>query len=179
MKTLRRRYTREIRAWDWGRIRAEAVDAAKPDPYERDDQSVGYTYLGSCLSLAPSGKYYHPFACSNVDPCPICKGSGETSMPMRDRKARAEARRLHRQGIWHVRDAPNPDIRSHVAIVYRIEKSRDYTCSRCGGLGSHEAYQDQEWHAALEHVSEEHGLFVGGPDDCDGVDIYVGIVVER
>ena len=32
--------------------------------------------IGSCLHLAPSGKYYLPFACSNVDPCPYCEGKG-------------------------------------------------------------------------------------------------------
>ena len=29
-------------------------------------------YLGSCLNLTPSGKYYTPFACSNVEVCRAC-----------------------------------------------------------------------------------------------------------
>ena len=34
-------------------------------------------YMGSCLSLAPSGKYYMPWACSNLDPCEFCDGEGK------------------------------------------------------------------------------------------------------
>ena len=32
-------------------------------------------YLGSWFNC-PSGKYYMPFACSNVELCPRCKGKG-------------------------------------------------------------------------------------------------------
>lgn len=33
-------------------------------------------YLGSCFSILPSGKYYTPFANSNVDLCKLCGGTG-------------------------------------------------------------------------------------------------------
>lgn len=33
-------------------------------------------YIGSVLSLTPSGKYYLPFACSHVENCNRCKGKG-------------------------------------------------------------------------------------------------------
>jgi hypothetical protein len=41
-----------------------------------DDPSNNYmsVYLGTLIN--PSGKYYLPFACSNVDDCPRCKGKG-------------------------------------------------------------------------------------------------------
>lgn len=41
-----------------------------------DDEIVVQIYLGSVLSLVPSGKYYAPFACSNLAPCPYCQGQG-------------------------------------------------------------------------------------------------------
>lgn len=33
-------------------------------------------FLGTVFSLCPSGKYYMPFACSNVEPCNHCHGEG-------------------------------------------------------------------------------------------------------
>jgi len=33
-------------------------------------------YLGTVFNMFPSGKYYTPWACSNVEPCPRCKGEG-------------------------------------------------------------------------------------------------------
>ena len=33
-------------------------------------------FLGTVFCLYPSGKYYMPFACSNVELCPKCKGEG-------------------------------------------------------------------------------------------------------
>ena len=35
-------------------------------------------FLGTVFALCPSGKYYLPFACSNVETCPRCKGNGST-----------------------------------------------------------------------------------------------------
>lgn len=35
---------------------------------------VAGVYLGTLIN--PSGKYYMPFACSNVEVCPRCKGEG-------------------------------------------------------------------------------------------------------
>ena len=47
------------------------------DPEEDDDgEVVEACYLGSVFSLTPSGKYYMPWACSNVEPCKRCKGEG-------------------------------------------------------------------------------------------------------
>lgn len=33
-------------------------------------------FLGTVMALYPSGKYYTPWASSNVEPCPRCKGEG-------------------------------------------------------------------------------------------------------
>lgn len=41
-----------------------------------DEDSYLTLYLGTVFSIMPSGKYYLPFACSNVDACNRCKGKG-------------------------------------------------------------------------------------------------------
>jgi hypothetical protein len=45
------------------------------DDYKDEDGNV-MVFVGTVFSLTPSGKYYLPFACSNVDLCPRCKGKG-------------------------------------------------------------------------------------------------------
>lgn len=42
------------RDWDWDGLRQDAM-------------AEGSAYLGSCFYLYPSGKYYTPFACGNVN----------------------------------------------------------------------------------------------------------------
>ena len=40
-----------------------------------DGNFVKSIYLGDHCCIYPSGKYYMPFACSNVEKCPMCHGS--------------------------------------------------------------------------------------------------------
>ena len=69
------RYTAAIAAWDWSAIKREALE----NPNEGMDGDLeGATYLGSILSLSPSGKMYAPWACSNLSPCEGCNGKGVT-----------------------------------------------------------------------------------------------------
>jgi hypothetical protein len=51
----------------------------KDSPYQDTDMegnTVERVFLGTVFSLTPSGKFYTPFASSNVDSCPRCKGHG-------------------------------------------------------------------------------------------------------
>lgn len=42
-----------------------------------DSDSICYSiYIGSVFSIMPSGKFYMPWACSNVNLCSRCKGKG-------------------------------------------------------------------------------------------------------
>ena len=41
-----------------------------------DNNVIASEFLGTVFALTPSGKYYPPWANSNVDPCPRCKGTG-------------------------------------------------------------------------------------------------------
>ena len=43
-----------------------------------DGNLIASLFVGTVFSLTPSGKYYMPFACSNVELCPRCKGTGQT-----------------------------------------------------------------------------------------------------
>lgn len=58
----RRIYRKEIRAWDWAGI----LEEANANVHEEDDIRIGRSYLGTVMNLIPSGKYYTPWACSNV-----------------------------------------------------------------------------------------------------------------
>ena len=165
-------YARSLRIdFRWGRIKAEA-------------REEGYALLGTVFALTPSGKFYAPWACSNVRGCRRCGGSGE----VKNRKGNPEEYLVVRQAAWAVREAliqthgfwfegrwPEGDEERANALDRAAEAIRPtHTCSWCKGTGSHEAAKDADWHDALERVAEENGLFVGGPDGADGCDVWVG-----
>lgn len=61
--------------------RATVKSALQENPYtykNENGDSVKSVFLGTVFGIMPSGKYYMPFACSNVDSCPRCKGEGQT-----------------------------------------------------------------------------------------------------
>lgn len=68
----------EIRADVNSTIRSAMRDFdAKAEPTrDLDGNLILSYYLGSVFGLLPSGKYYTPFASSNVDACSRCKGEG-------------------------------------------------------------------------------------------------------
>lgn len=72
-----RRYAKEIESqFNWAGLARDCdqnyADAVEKHGQEWADNQAEYgqscrsAYLGNCLSLSPSGKYYTPFACSNV-----------------------------------------------------------------------------------------------------------------
>ena len=52
-----------------------AANAATLDDY-KDEEGDVLVFVGTVFGLTPSGKYYTPWANSNVEPCPRCKGEG-------------------------------------------------------------------------------------------------------
>ena len=50
--------------FDWPKMKAEALRNPHYDPDVEDD--VCSVFLGTIMALTPSGKYYMPWACSNV-----------------------------------------------------------------------------------------------------------------
>lgn len=60
---LSRKYRKEILSWDWeGLVLAAEAQEAVEDIY--GDSRYKLVYIGSVMSLSPSGKYYMPW-CSN------------------------------------------------------------------------------------------------------------------
>ena len=43
------------------------------EPYkDMDGNTLKSVFIGTCFNIMPSGKYYMPFACSNVEKCSKC-----------------------------------------------------------------------------------------------------------
>lgn len=71
MPTLERKYIAEIREWDWKRIKADAIENLKDNLRDHGrrcagEDTVGLDWLGTIFGITPSGKFYTPFAYSNV-----------------------------------------------------------------------------------------------------------------
>jgi hypothetical protein len=171
-------------------IRTELNRADWEDDAEEPGLQVRRLYLGSVLSLTPSGKFYTPFACSNVDACKTCKGT--TRVVARRHKRRTQkkqagrhARILRRfEALYGSPDTetglePSPSLapryrptaserRAAYAFIDRQPKAYrsrylrvGATCTACGGLGSREAYLDELWNeAAEEAISSIEGCYL-------------------
>ena len=48
---------------------------------DMDGNTLKSVFIGTCFNIMPSGKYYMPFACSNVEKCLKCDGKGEIMNP--------------------------------------------------------------------------------------------------
>lgn len=129
-------------------------------PWEKS-QEIRSIYLGSLIN--PSGKYYLPFACSNVEGCPRCHGTGKTSIPHRcnfcgGTGAREYPMNAERKGkglfSCHVCDGKgkvNPE------------------CTWCAGMGSREAHLDELFWERMDKEAEALGYFImsGEGAPCD------------
>jgi hypothetical protein len=62
---------------------------------DEEGNKIQTIYLGSILDLTPSGKFYTPFAHSNVDGCPRCNGNGMIKNKHGKKKKYALAQRKH------------------------------------------------------------------------------------
>lgn len=139
-------------------------------------------FVGTVMSLYPSGKYYMPWACSNLDACPNCNGTGKTKTKKHRLLKKWKAARKRCFDLANKFDLKGKldELQKHgwyryhrraSAMLHRLEE--DMVCSKCNGLGSHEAYADEKFSEALQKEAEERGLFVtaGEGDPCD---IFVG-----
>jgi hypothetical protein len=144
-------------------------------------------WLGTVFGLTPSGKYYMPFACSNVAGCDACKGTGILPVHRRRRIAGKWVARHRRTmarfdklfgsepGIPSLGAAYQPPgHRAAYAYIarqpkrFRMRSLSAPQCTACGGLGSREAYLDQLWHEACEEAFAEAGIGF----DCEGEDYF-------
>ena len=136
LKEYEKRITEEILSWDW----------SDDDGFlcENDEGNPIYSlYLGSCFDLQYSGKYYTPYACSNVDHCEYCNGSGVLG--------------------WYA------DYNIQAPPECRHTYIRTHDCVVCGGVGSEEAAKDEVFYEVLEQIASEYNMWVV----YEGTDIFL------
>lgn len=153
-----------------------------------DGREVRRTYLGSWQGLSPSGKTYMPWACSNVDECPVCFGSCTITSPLKRRlrkKYRNKALKLrkhllryygtYRGGKW---EWP-PHLCKRLFHWDELARERP-PCPRCGGVGSAEAHDDEVFTEALDTLLEnEVDLYIEQSDGGIFVTQYRGAAEEE
>lgn len=149
-------------------------------PTEDGDGVQRTVFLGSLIN--PSGKYYLPFACSNLNPCPQCGGSGK----IKRAKARLikklsnaidqhRAKYRERKSFWRLPGLERARLCRISSTDLFVERARlrletlNAQCERCGGCGSHEAHDDEVFWEMLEKEAEAHGYSImsGEGDPCD------------
>lgn len=63
---LEAEYMDSLGDWNWKDIKAECVRNLEPDA-DNPGQQIGRSYLGSVLTLTPSGKFYMPWTSNQTD----------------------------------------------------------------------------------------------------------------
>jgi len=167
--------------WDMGSIR-EGLDA---EPWELDECSgmmVRSFYLGTAMNLTPSGKYYLPYACSNVEVCPECLGKGNVPNAGQDTTITSIAGKLEEELRTYCMETYGPfcDGKWPKALCGVLDKlwqaCEDFSgvkvCPKCQGTGSEEAHLDEEWWDIMEKLFEQHGLSIHCSEGCS-TDIMV------
>lgn len=187
MATLYEKYRAEINAWNWDAIIANAENnPVESNDYMGDGETYGSEYIGSVLSLSPSGKYYTPWANSNVDECPMCHGTSKVKNGRGDQalyeKMKDEENQLRQDMMRQYKQFDEWPKEIHV-ILDRILKDikvviPEIQCPRCGGLGSYEAYQDQEFWQALEDVANKHGGWIESGEG-DPLDTFFCVSIDQ
>ncbi len=164
-ETRKEVYVKEIAGWDWDSI----VSQAKNNLFREDDNVIGSCFLHSYLST-PSGKIYTPFACSNVTPCPHCKGEGGVtnlnSNPEKYAKFKIEYEKhvrgvITEYGMYSDRLWPE-EVKDDMATRQQYLGSLQpiLTCPFCDGLGSEEVRLDELYNEALEEVANDYGGYI-------------------
>lgn len=173
--------------FDMAKVQAAIAREDWEDDIHGDGGQVRRLYLGSVFGLTPSGKYYQPFACGNVTPCPTCKGSGRVTPRKLKRRTQKKHSTRHATTMrrWERRwGAPTGlygrDLSAHEARAKawldaqpKAFRLRGFVpgdvCTACCGGGSQEAHHDELWRLSAEAAFEAIGLSIeaGDGDPCD------------
>ena len=138
LKEYELRITEDISNWNWKNVERYA------EPTEDEEGNpIWCFFLGSSLALNYSGKYYQPWACSNVEKCEYCNGNGYVGWGM----------------FYNANALPE----------YRHNYPMKYGCPVCDHLMSEEAAKDEVWSEVLEEIASEHGISVY----YDGTDVFL------
>lgn len=150
--------------------------------YEDEDGNKLQTiYLGSILNLTPSGKFYTPWANSNLDYCPRCNGTGH----IRNKRGRTKKynslrkqlknllNNMKRQEYGFPINWPTTTDKKFHKLADRVMKYQPtITCPDCNGIGSLEARLDQDWWDKLESELDTIGAWNHGSEG-DGCDVMI------
>lgn len=144
-----------------------------------NERLIASFYLGTLIN--PSGKYYLPFACSNVEKCPKCHGTGHTKK-LYDCPYCTHGKRyiedIRRSGyimlMIDIIEGKYP-IKSDVmgdfidCIFCQGTGKHTHDCNYCGGMGSREAYEDDLFWEFLDDYASKHEGYIesGEGDPCD------------
>jgi RecJ-like exonuclease len=162
---------------------------------DMDGNTVKRVYLGTVMALTPSGKYYTPFASNNVDPCPRCKGTGETHKTFACDSCKGTGKRT--MGEIATMTGETVDavlarlLAQDVTLVGNTDESlvwtpcrscngtgqEHHTCSWCDGLGSREATLDQRWYEQADKELATIGAFLESGEGC-ATDLLAVMVVD-
>ena len=147
------------------------LDNANIDEDE-DGNKIQTIYLGDIRNLTPSGKVYMPFACSNLEPCPRCNGTGgiknEHGKRKKHEKVCNKRTRILRTYKWTQHN------KNKERKLWKQESNWNpiTTCPECHGHGSLEARLDEDWWKQLEIELNEIGAWTHG-SDSDGCDVMI------
>lgn len=112
------------------------------EDWDNDCYEIRGVFLGTVFGLTPSGKYYAPFACSNVEVCEACLNS--LALPCDD-----SSPCVHHSNTLNV-----------ISGLEMIPYECRYHCEAC---------QDAQWWQDAESVADAHGFYLmsGEGDPCD------------
>lgn len=163
---------------NWDEIARRMADA----DFEPHPDGGGYSrrvWLGTVFNWYPSGKYYLPFACSNVEPCPTCQGHGDLPNPAQDAVIHAAAAQFAQWLVVEIMAAYGPwaggawdqllaEGLNDVRAIQNLSQP-EVTCVTCEGCGSEEAYHDDLWREQVEVEADArgYGFEHGENDPCD------------
>jgi RecJ-like exonuclease len=127
------------------------------------ENGIGEVYLDTVFSLMPSCKIYPPGEFDDYKPCSNCNGTGKSKKVYfcaKCKSMRKKTGEIEPNGNWCSRCA---------GTEHAFED-----CDLCNGLGSQDAYKDQEFWHALIHVANSFGLWVARGED-DHYVVYTGL----
>ena len=166
--------------WDAVAASLDAQEAVKDD--QDPDQLLKSLYLGSILTIIPSGQCRAPWSSARV--CPLCNGSGNFPNVLYDahtesinEKLRGEITRRNKDLLFA--DWPEADRIAAARIDVDLRHGgQNATCPFCGGDGSRIRVEDQAFMEYLERKASEIGAFITGSDG-DGCDVLIQKVVQK
>ena len=148
--------------WRFDKIKEMVEAESWEDDYENKGSQLRTVMLGSIFTITPSGKMYAPFACSNVAGCAGCNGTGHVKSRYKRRVLKKWASRQKVRAKWIAQYGYANEWPAHIlaksAKLNSLNLRDNPCCTRCGGMASAEAHDDEQWRQEMEAALGEVGL---------------------